>query len=100
MRFSIIATGGAMKSQTLIRSAIMSLIAFGAVQGAAIAAEPAGKEKCYGVSKAGQNDCANAAGTHACSGQAKADKDPQDWKYVAAGSCTKLGGKTMPPTQT
>jgi uncharacterized membrane protein len=85
-----------MKSQTMIRSAVMSLIALGTVQGAALAAEPAGKEKCYGVSKAGQNDCANSAGTHSCSGQAKADNDPQDWKFVAAGSCAKLGGKPTP----
>ena len=88
-----------MKSNTLIRTAVMSLIAFGAVQGAAIAAEPAGKEKCFGVSKAGQNDCANSSGTHACSGQSKADKDPQDWKYVVAGSCAKLGGKQTPPAK-
>jgi uncharacterized membrane protein len=88
-----------MNSQSLIRSALAGLIALGAVQGVASAAEPAGKEKCYGISKAGQNDCANGAGTHACSGQSKADKDPQDWKYVAAGTCAKVGGKMAPPTK-
>ena len=86
-----------MDTNTLIRSAVMGLIAASAIQGAAIAAEPAAKEKCYGISKAGQNDCANASGTHACSGQSKTDKDPQDWKYVAAGTCAKMGGKPTPP---
>jgi uncharacterized membrane protein len=88
-----------MDTNALIRSAVLGLIALSAVEGAAIAAEPAGKEKCYGISKAGQNDCANASGTHACSGQAKTDKDPQDWKYVAAGTCAKMGGKPAPPTK-
>jgi uncharacterized membrane protein len=86
-----------MDSQPLIRTALMALIALGAAQGVAYAADPAGKEKCYGISKAGQNDCANATGTHACSGQAKKDNDPNDWKYVATGTCTKMGGKMKAP---
>lgn len=87
-----------MDTNMLIRSAVLGLIAL-STQGAAIAADSAPKEKCYGVSKAGQNDCANASGTHACAGQAKADMDPQDWKYVAAGTCAKMGGKATPPVK-
>jgi uncharacterized membrane protein len=49
------------------------------------------KEKCYGVAKAGTNDCASA--THGCAGQAKRDLDPKEWKYVAKGTCQKVGGK-------
>jgi uncharacterized membrane protein len=49
------------------------------------------QEKCYGVAKAGQNDCGTA--THGCSGQAKADNDATEWKYVAKGTCEKAGGK-------
>ncbi len=51
-----------------------------------------GKEKCYGIAKAGQNDCANLAGTHSCAGQAKMDMDKGDWKYVPAGTCKQMGG--------
>ncbi len=51
------------------------------------------KEKCYGVAKAGQNDCASASGSHSCSGQAKADMSKDEWKYVAKGTCEKAGGK-------
>ena len=85
-----------MDTNAMIRSAVLGLMAL-SVGSAALAGEPASKEKCYGISKAGQNDCANATGTHACAGQAKNDSDPQDWKYVAAGTCTKLGGKPTPP---
>ena len=57
------------------------------------AADGADKEKCFGVAKAGQNDCASAAGTHSCAGQGKKDNDPNDWKFVAKGTCAKMGGK-------
>ncbi|MDX2224181.1 MAG: DUF2282 domain-containing protein [Rhodospirillaceae bacterium] len=59
----------------------------------ASAADEKGKEKCYGVSKAGENGCASANGSHSCAGQAKADHDGNEWKLVEAGTCTKMGGK-------
>ncbi|MEO0062279.1 MAG: hypothetical protein RLZZ08_839 [Pseudomonadota bacterium] len=60
-------------------------------------AEPAKTEKCYGIAKAGQNDCASKNGSHSCAGQAKKDNDPNDWKKVPAGTCQKMGGKTASP---
>ncbi|MGZ3253939.1 MAG: BufA1 family periplasmic bufferin-type metallophore [Burkholderiaceae bacterium] len=56
-------------------------------------AADAEQEKCFGVAKAGQNDCASANGSHSCAGQTKKDNDAQDWKYVAKGTCEKMGGK-------
>jgi uncharacterized membrane protein len=50
------------------------------------------KEKCYGIAKAGQNDCANLAKTHSCAGQSKVDNDKGEWKYVAAGTCASMKG--------
>ena len=50
------------------------------------------QEKCFGIAKAGQNDCASAGGSHSCAGQAKEDNDANDWRYVAKGTCAKLGG--------
>ena len=77
------------QNKALIASALGAVIAMGALSAApATAAE---KEKCYGIAQAGKNDC--ASGTHSCAGQAKVDKDPADWKYVAKGSCEKMGGK-------
>jgi uncharacterized membrane protein len=53
--------------------------------------QPKDTEKCYGVAMAGKNDCGTAK--HACAGQgAKVDKDPSEWKYVAKGTCEKMGG--------
>ncbi len=51
--------------------------------------KPAG-EKCYGVAKAGKNDCA-AAG-HSCAGQASKDMDKASWVSLPAGVCAKLAG--------
>ena len=84
-----------MASRQLVHSAVIGLIALGASGGAL--ADDKGKEKCYGIAKAGQNDCANATNTHSCAGLAKKDNDPAEWKYVAKGSCEKAGGRTQPP---
>lgn len=82
-----------MDKQTLIRAALASVIALGAVAQTAVAAD-APKEKCFGIAKAGANDCASSNGSHSCAGQAKKDGEPTDWKYVAKGTCEKMGGKT------
>jgi len=50
------------------------------------------KEKCYSIAKAGQNDCANLAGTHSCAGQSKLDNDPGEWKFTPKGTCKQMGG--------
>ena len=55
-----------------------------------------GKEKCYGVSRAGENGCANAAGTHSCAGQSTVSFEGNEWKLVAEGSCIQMGGKLEP----
>lgn len=81
------------KQQTILSGAIAGLVALGLSTGAQ-AAESSEKEKCYGVAKAGKNDCASANGTHSCAGQSKADNDGNEWKYVAKGTCEKLGGST------
>jgi uncharacterized membrane protein len=89
-----------MNPQTMIRSALIGLLAISAA-GSVLAADEkaAAKEKCYGVAKAGQNDCANASGTHSCAGQSKVDNGADEWKLVAKGSCEKMGGKTSAATQ-
>jgi uncharacterized membrane protein len=49
------------------------------------------KVKCYGIAKAGKNDCATAS--HGCAGAAKVDNDPVEWKYAPQAECEKAGGK-------
>jgi uncharacterized membrane protein len=72
-----------------IASAVGSLLALGST--AASAGDAPAKEKCAGIAEAGKNDC--ATGAHSCAGQAKADKSPDEWKYVPKGECEKMGGK-------
>ena len=75
----------------LLQTALAALVALGhrAECGRRTRSE---KEKCYGIAKAGQNDCGTAS--HTCAGKAKKDNAPDEWKYVAKGTCEKLGGKT------
>jgi uncharacterized membrane protein len=49
-------------------------------------AQAASKEKCYGVSLKGQNDCAAGAGT-TCAATSKIDYQGNAWKLVAKGTC-------------
>ena len=59
-------------------------------------AEQPGKDKCYGISMAGKNDCAAGAGT-TCAGTSKIDYQGNEWKAVAKGTCTTMklpGGRT------
>jgi len=80
---------------TLLASAVAMTVAGGV--GAANAMDMGGKEKCYGVVKAGHNDCGNAAKTHSCAGHATADADGGEWLALPTGTCEKLvGGSTSP----
>lgn len=84
-------------NRTLIAtSTLATALAFAVGQARAADARPP-QEKCFGVAKAGANDCAAADGSHSCAGQAKVDKAPADWVYVAKGTCEKLGGSTKEP---
>ncbi len=83
-----------MNQRLIASSALASVLALGLLSGAQAADESTKtKEKCYGIAKAGQNDCANLSGTHSCAGQNKVDNGADEWKYVAKGTCAKLGGK-------
>ncbi len=58
------------------------------------------KERCYGISLAGKNDCAAGAGT-TCAGTSKMDYQGNAWKYVAKGTCVSMktpkgNGSLMP----
>ena len=53
------------------------------------------KVKCYGIAKAGKNDCGTAS--HGCAGAAKVDNDPAEWKFAPKAECEKQGGKLEAP---
>ncbi len=58
-------------------------------------AQPAGSEKCYGIAKAGKNDC--AAGVHSCAGQGTRNSDKDSFVYLPAGACSKVAGGSLTP---
>lgn len=60
-----------------------------ASQHASAAGINAGKEKCYGISLAGQNDCAAGPGT-SCAGTSKIDYQGDAWTLVPSGTCTSI----------
>ena len=80
-----------MNQRALVAAAAASLLSTLLVATPATAQE---KEKCYGIAKAGQNDCANLSGSHSCAGQAKVSDHPGEWKYVAKGTCAGMKGLT------
>ena len=82
-----------MNTPKIAHLAFAGLLAAGlvATSGGVLAADK-DKDKCFGISKAGQNDCGGKHAKHSCAGQAKVDMDKNDWKYVDKGSCEKMGG--------
>ncbi len=83
------------KKNAWLSSALAGVVALGLAQGAAAqGAKDKEKEKCYGIAKAGQNDCGTAA--HTCAGKAKSSNAPDDWKYVPKGTCEQAGGSMRP----
>ena len=78
-----------MTQRAMIAAAAASLMSL-ALVAAPVAAQE--KEKCFGIAKAGQNDCASISGSHSCAGQSKVDMDKSEWKYVAKGTCKGMKG--------
>ena len=60
-----------------------------ALAGHATTANAQAKEKCYGVSLAGQNDCAAGPGT-TCAGTSTVDYQGNAWTLVDAGTCAEI----------
>lgn len=58
-------------------------------------AHAAKKEKCYGIAKAGKNDCASADGSHSCAGLAKIDADLNEWVLLPADTCDAIIGGSL-----
>ena len=77
-------------SHMLIASAVAAAIS---LPGTVLAQAKAETEKCYGIVKAGQNDCQTA--TSSCSGTSKKDKQADAWISVPKGTCAKIVGASL-----
>ena len=84
-----------MKKTSATVTAISSLLTLGVGAFAApvFAADKPDMEKCYGVAKAGKNDCAGPA--HACAGQSKTDASGKDFVQVPKGTCERLANGSL-----
>ncbi len=91
--------GAQVATRRLVTGSVLSVAVAAALYGgyrSIVAFSPATKtaedaEQCFGIARAGKNDCATAK--HGCNSQASVDFDPTDFKLVPRGDCTKLGGK-------
>ena len=84
-----------MNHRLVASTALASVLAMGLLNAAQAQEAAKDKEKCYGIAKAGANDCANLSGSHSCAGQNKTAMAPDEWNYVAKGTCAKIGGKSL-----
>ena len=81
-----------MDTRNVLTSALACALALGLTGPSA--AQVKAKEKCFGIAKPGQNDCANLSGSHSCAGQSRVDKGVDEWRYVPAGTCKQLKGNS------
>ena len=82
-----------MNKDVMARMAMAGLMSLSLVAGGgAMAQDKKDMEKCWGVSKAGQNDCGSNKTAHSCAGQSKMDYDANDFKAVKTGTCVQMGG--------
>jgi uncharacterized membrane protein len=83
-------------TKALIASAVAALLATpGIAQGGPAPKPEFTAEKCYGIAKAGKNDCQTA--NSSCAGTSKRDAQADAWIYVPVGSCTKVVGGSLQP---
>lgn len=75
-------------SNTMKTLAVAGAVA-AAMTSATTTAQAQAQEKCFGVSLAGENDCAAGPGT-TCAGTSTVDYQGNSWTLVAAGTCTEI----------
>lgn len=82
-----------MNKRKLVNTALAAIVSVGLTGGVAVTASAESHSnkpvKCYGVAKAGQNDC-GVPGGHGCAGQAKTNYDTKEWKYLTPSKCKQM----------
>lgn len=78
-------------THVLIASAITTALAMAPMTGVQADSE---KEKCYGIAKAGKNDCKAGPGT-TCAGTSTVDGQGNAFMVVLKGSCEKIVGGSL-----
>lgn len=84
-----------MSKTIAIASVVTGLLALGAQVAVPAHAADGAMEKCYGVAKAGKNDCATKSSS--CAGTAKEDASKDAFVVMPKGLCEKLAGGSLKP---
>ena len=84
-----------MEKQQLLSAAIGGLLAIGVTSNAFAEDKKPEMETCYGIAKAGANDCASNKTSHSCAGQASKNNDPYDFVVVPKGTCNKIANSSL-----
>ena len=85
-----------MHSKLIVATAVVAALALPV----AAFSEPAPKpkfeaEKCYGIAKAGRNDCETRMSS--CAGTSKRDNQKDAWIYMPKGACERIVGGALQP---
>jgi uncharacterized membrane protein len=86
------------KTHVLVASAMVAALGLTTVANSQAGPAPKPKfeaEKCYGISKAGKNDCQTA--NSSCAGTSRRDGQKDAWIYVPSGTCEKVVGGSLQP---
>ena len=85
-------------TRALVTSAVIAALSTPLLAGAQAGPAPMPKfepEKCFGIAKAGKNDCQTA--NSSCAGTSKRDKQGDAWIYVPKGTCERLVDGSLQP---
>lgn len=88
-----------MNTRALVASALAAAVAAPGLAAAQAGPAPTPSfkaEKCYGIAKAGKNDCAST-GNNSCAGTSRANADPKAWVYVPEGYCDRIVAASKTP---
>ena len=81
--------------RAIVGTALAGVMGLSLLAGSGSALAQDKPEKCYGVAKAGQNDCQTA--NSSCAGTSKTDAQKDAWVYMPKGTCEKLAGGSLSP---
>ena len=80
-------------ASALLGAAALATVALGSAQAGPAEVPAFDNEKCFGVAKAGKNDCQTA--NSSCAGTSSADAQKDAWLYVPAGTCERIVGGSL-----
>ncbi|HSC29486.1 MAG TPA: DUF2282 domain-containing protein [Vicinamibacterales bacterium] len=85
-----------MNKRIVVASALAAAVAAPALMSGQAQTPSFKAEKCYGIAKAGKNDCAST-GNNSCAGTSKLNGDPNAWIYMPVGYCERIVNGSLKP---